>query len=61
MDPIARLNYKKDSTLAMLLAAQKRAWPIQYMELKDLYLLDGICYGRMRSLTVRDDPKDWFD
>ena len=61
MDPISDITVKKDSTLAMLLAAQKRAWPIQYMELKDLYLLDGICYGRMRSLTVRDDPKDWFD
>ena len=61
MDPISDITVKKDSTLAMLLAAQKRAWQIQYMELNDLYLLDGICYGRMRPISVRDDPEDWFD
>ena len=61
MDPISDITVKKDSTLAMLLAAQKRAWQIQYMELNDLHLLDGICYGRMRPISVRDDPEDWFD
>ncbi len=61
MDPISGITVKKDSTLAMLLAAQARAWPIQYMELGDLYLLDGICHARMRSLAVRDDLEDWFD
>ena len=61
MDPISDITVKKDSTLAMLLAAQRRAWSIQYMEPRDLYFRDGICHGRMRPLTVRDDPKDWFE
>jgi glutathione synthase len=61
MDPISEITVKKDSTLAMLLAAQARGWSLQYMEMKNLYLLDGICRGRMRPLVVRDDSADWFD
>lgn len=37
MDPIARINFKKDSSLAMLLAAQARGWSLFYMEQQDLY------------------------
>ena len=28
MDPIADINVKKDTTLAMLLAAQRRGWEL---------------------------------
>ena len=41
MDPIADINYKKDTTLAMLWAAQARDWHLYYMEQGDLYLTDG--------------------
>ncbi len=61
MDPIAKIAVKKDSTLAMLLAAQARGWSIQYMEPPDIFLRDGICYGNMSPLSVRDDLTDWFD
>ena len=36
MDPIAGISYKKDSSLAMLLAAQDRGWTLFYMEQQDL-------------------------
>ena len=58
MDPISEITVYKDSTLAMLLAAQARGWSIQYMELKDLYFRDGACHARMRPLVVRDDLED---
>ena len=61
MDPISEITVKKDSSLAMLLAAQARGWSLSYMEPKDLYLRDGICHARMRPLVVRDHPRDWFD
>lgn len=32
MDPIAQISFKKDSSLAMLLAAQARGWSLHYME-----------------------------
>lgn len=41
MDPIAGISYKKDSSLAMLLAAQDRGWTLFYMEQQDLYLNEG--------------------
>ncbi len=36
MDPIAQISFKKDSSLAMLLAAQARGWELHYMEQRDL-------------------------
>jgi glutathione synthase len=61
MDPISEITVKKDSSLAMLLAAQARGWSLEYMQLNDLFFRDGICHGRMRPVVVRDDPVDWFD
>jgi glutathione synthase len=60
MDPIQTIKVQKDSTLAMLLEAQRRQCPLWYMEQQDLELLDGRCMARMRPLAVRDDPDDWF-
>ena len=60
MDPIASIKTYKDSTFAMLLAAQARGWELYYMEQQDLFLRDGISFGRMRPLSVTDDRDDWF-
>jgi glutathione synthase len=60
MDPIAAITYAKDSTLAMLLAAQARGFELAYLEQRDLSLRDGVAFGRMRPLTVRADPNGWF-
>lgn len=61
MDPIAAINPKKDSTLAMLLAAQRRGCELYYMELGDLGLRDGEAYGWMRRVTVHDDLDRWYE
>jgi glutathione synthase len=60
MDPIEAIKPAKDSTLAILLAAQARGWELFYAEQKDLYLRDGVAFGRLASLKVFDDPKAWF-
>jgi glutathione synthase len=60
MDPIGTINYKKDSTLAMLLAAQQRGWELYYMEQPDLFLADSECHARMSRLQVRVDADDWY-
>ncbi|MDR2877268.1 MAG: glutathione synthase [Chromatiales bacterium] len=60
MDPIASIKPAKDSTLAMLLEAQRRGWRLWYMELGDLTLEGAELRARMRALTVRDDKYDWF-
>lgn len=60
MDPIATINTKKDSTFAMLLAAQARGWELWYLEPQDLWSLDGRTLAHMRRLSVRDDPAQWY-
>ncbi|HSS65851.1 MAG TPA: glutathione synthase, partial [Gammaproteobacteria bacterium] len=60
MDPIGSISIKKDSTFAMLLAAQARGWSSRYMELNDLFLRDGITYARNRAISVRENQKDWY-
>ncbi|HHM05545.1 MAG TPA: glutathione synthase [Gammaproteobacteria bacterium] len=61
MDPIGAIKPAKDSTLAMLLAAQKRGWEVWYMEQGDLMLRNGTPHAWMRSLTVHDDPDNWYE
>lgn len=61
MDPIDSIKPAKDSSLAMLLAAQKRGWNLFYAGQKDLWLRDGVAFGRLAPLRVADDPARWFD
>ena len=60
MDPIERISYKKDSSLAMLWAAKARGWTLHYFEMQDLYQVDGEARGRGRQLDVFQDPERWF-
>ncbi len=60
MDPIATIAVKKDTTLALLLAAQARGWVLHYFEQADLYLQHHRAFGRARGLTVAPDPSHYF-
>jgi len=60
MDPIEDIKPAKDTTLAMMLAAQRRGWSLSYLELRHLWLRDGVAFGRAHPVEVRDDPGDWF-
>jgi len=60
MDPIDQIKYGKDTTLAMLLAAQARGYRLHYAELADLSLRDGVAEASARSLSVRADPAAWY-
>jgi glutathione synthase len=61
MDPIDEIKFEKDTTLAMLFAAQARGWELLYLELKDLSMRDGVALGRARPLRVFNDPARWFE
>jgi glutathione synthase len=60
MDPISAINIKKDSSFAMLLQAQQRGYEIHYMEMADLYLLEGQARASTKRLTVQQDPANWY-
>jgi glutathione synthase len=61
MDPIGSIHVKKDSTFAMLLAAQKRGWEIRYLEQGDLFMHGGEVHARTRALNVFDDERRWHE
>ena len=60
MDPIRAIKIAKDSTFAMLLEASRRSHALLYMEQGDLALRDGEAWARLRPLTVKEDPANWF-
>ncbi len=60
MDPIASIKPAKDSTLAMLHAAQAMGWELFYAEQKHLGLRDGVALARLAPLQVADNLNNWF-
>lgn len=60
MDPIQSIHPEKDTTLALMLNAERRGWQIHYLEIQDLFLKNGMPWGKTRRVTVKDDLKDWY-
>lgn len=61
MDPIESITYKKDTSLALLWAAQRKGWELHYMEQRHLYLRDGQVMAEMAPLRVAMDPDGWYE
>ncbi len=61
MDPIESITPYKDSSLAMLLEAQRRDAEIHYFQQGDLKLLSGRAIGHSQRLKVTDNNSDWFE
>jgi glutathione synthase len=61
MDPISAITIKKDSSFAMLLAAQAKGWSLYYMEQQDLFLHQGIVSAEMKPLRVFENADKWFE
>ena len=60
MDPIESINYKKDSTLAMLLEAQTRGYSLYYCQTTDLSIQNEQAFAHLQSLRVKQDPKNYY-
>lgn len=61
MDPIESIQPGKDSTLAMLLAAQSRGWTLIYFRQNDLAVRDGAPLGDGLQIKVYDDTSRWYE
>lgn len=59
MDPITHINFHKDTSLLLLLAAAKKGWELVYFEHNDLFLDNNIAKGYGRDLQVFNDPQHW--
>ncbi len=60
MDPIEAISVKKDSTFAMMLAAQQRGWEIHTISMNDMSMLQGEPSARTQTVSVIDDPNHWY-
>ncbi|WP_131667792.1 glutathione synthase [Psychrobacter pygoscelis] len=60
MDPIETVNYKKDTTLAMMWAAADRGHALGYCQAHDLWLDQGQLKVDAQAVTVRRDPNDFY-
>ena len=61
MDPIECINYKKDSTLAMLWAASDRGWKLYYIRPCDLLIENGKAYAYAAELNVFRDEHHYYE
>jgi glutathione synthase len=61
MDPIEKINIVKDSTWAMILAAQNRGWQVRYMQQSNLYASNGKVYAESRNVTLLPGQEPWLE
>ncbi len=60
MDPIERINIKKDSTLAMLWAAKRRGHTLGYALQGGLFIQNGHAFGTIQPLEVFEKTSDFY-
>jgi len=60
MDPIESITPYKDSSLAMLLEAERREAEIHYFNQSDLKIVSGVAIGHSKRLNVEDDRTCWW-
>jgi glutathione synthase len=61
MDPLPSINPKKDSTLAMMRAAQARGWSVSCFTQADLFIENGEVQIDRTGIILSEDPDDWFE
>ena len=60
LDPLPLLTAYKDSSIAMMRAAQARGHSIHAIARADLWLRDGVVGARSLAMTVSDDDAAWY-
>ncbi len=61
MDPIQDIHVYKDSTLAIMLAAQARGAQLYYILSEGLLVEQAKAAAHTQAITVFDDEKNWFE
>ena len=61
MDPVEKIHFEKDSTIAMLWGAASRGWEIYYFEQGDLFFRDGEVFAHARVMKVTYNKHKWYD
>lgn len=61
MDPIEKIHYKKDSTLALLWEAAARDYDLFYITPNNLYSVADKAYASAQGLQVFQDEHLWYE
>lgn len=61
MDDITTIDYKKDTSLAMMWAAQDRGHRLGYCQIHDLWLNKGKLYVDSQVVNVMRDPNHFYE
>jgi len=60
MDPIESIKVAKDTSLALMLAAQRRGWSLYYLQQHEISMLNGEPAAQMSAVKVDDNPSSWY-
>ena len=60
MDPMESVKPKKDSTLAMMQAAQKRGWDLFEIQQSGIFYTKNQVFGNCREVSLHLDQSDYF-
>ena len=60
MDPLETINPEKDSTLAIMAAAQRRGMQIYVIEQSGLYIDNGIVRARQYTIEIDETASAWY-
>ncbi|MPW78586.1 glutathione synthase, partial [Moraxella catarrhalis] len=61
MDDITTVSYKKDTTLAMMWAADERGHELYYCQIHDLWLSQGTLNVDAQPLQVFKNPENFYE
>ncbi len=61
MDPLESVNPKKDSTIAMMQAAQKRDWDLFEIQQSGIFLTKDQVFGNCRKVSLHFDQPTHFE
>jgi len=61
MDPIGTINFKKDSSLDIMIEAQNRGHDLSYIEPSSLHINERGAHGLIHEINVLDNADKWFE
>lgn len=61
MDPIQKIQYAKDTSLALLISCAERGHSLHYLEMQDLLIENGQAFGNAKELQVFSNPEKWYE
>lgn len=60
LDPIEKLNPIKDTSLALMLAAQEKGWAVEYLKAEELYLNQDQAMGISTPVTLSLEESPFY-